>query len=178
MYLKRDRTGITFTAQFIVFIVRVCSPIEISIVVFMHALYNPLGPPKVSQSVIFIFPEVHMVSGGCEAHWQQLMARTKSEEKNGKGKLLFSQTVLSSRFPSLTNHTFNSDILFLIVGRDKITQKVTQGELVQTTRYILGQSQHQERKSPWVLTLTEQVPEVKSKLINMYITLAWHKEKI
>ena len=69
MYLKRDQTLITFTAQFIVFIVRVCSPIEISIVVFMHASYNPLGPPKVSQSVIFIFPEVHMVSGGCEAHW-------------------------------------------------------------------------------------------------------------
>jgi len=60
---------VDFIAQFIVFMVRVCSPMDISRVVFMQALYNPLGPPKVSQSVIFISPEVHKVDGGCEVHW-------------------------------------------------------------------------------------------------------------
>ena len=37
-----------------------------SMEVFVHASYVPLSMPgtKVSQSVIFIAPEVHMVAGG------------------------------------------------------------------------------------------------------------------
>lgn len=61
---------LAFKVQAIVFIVRFCSLKDISIVTFMHVSYDPLGKLKVSQSVIFIlFAEVHMVSGGSEAHW-------------------------------------------------------------------------------------------------------------